>query len=158
MDAQQETERLLRESGAILLRQKRHKVWSLGAKGIFTQSRTPNSSGAQNDLMVLKRLLGMTNGHGPGERREKRNGKGRAEERPRFANNQLADQLYIASLEERIEALESEIEATLWFEREQSRQTSEELMDALAEIERLHSSRCWWCKLKNRIRRKRWAG
>ena len=60
MNAREETERLLEESGAVLIRQSRHLVYRLPNGKIFVAAKTPSDPvrAAKNNLSDLRRALG----------------------------------------------------------------------------------------------------
>ena len=68
-------EELLREHGAVLLRQRKHKVYGLpdGRKVVLSASPSDGVCGAKNAEMVVRRELGLTdpNRGAPGKRRER---------------------------------------------------------------------------------------
>ena len=80
MDAREEINRLLKEHGAVLLREKKHLVYKLSNGKQFTMAKTPRSDGSWfNHLADLRRALGISGGPSRiGERREKRHKPGRA--------------------------------------------------------------------------------
>jgi len=65
---------LLKEHGAVLVRQKKHQVWELPDGRHFTIGSTPSDSARAglNSLRDLRRFLGLTPPHKDGERREKK--------------------------------------------------------------------------------------
>ena len=75
MDAEREVNQLLKESGAVLLRDSKHEVWRLPNGRKFTRAKTMSDAyrGSLNSLAELRKALGVENrGHGEGERRERK--------------------------------------------------------------------------------------
>jgi hypothetical protein len=68
MDAIVEIERLLRESGAVLVRQGKHLVYRLPNGSMFTRGKTPSDHRAPlNELSELRRALGISRERRPEE-------------------------------------------------------------------------------------------
>lgn len=91
-------EQLLKESGAVLVRRKKHEVWRLPNGKIFVRSKTPSSRNTdKKSYSDLRNLLGIVdeNRGKEGERRPKKTGGGRAENfnYRKSINTALADKL-----------------------------------------------------------------
>lgn len=88
---------LLKESGAVLIRRKKHEIWRLPNGKNFVRSKTPSSRNTdKNSFSDLRNLLGVDEERGKeGERRSKKTGGGRAEtfNYTRNINTALADKL-----------------------------------------------------------------
>lgn len=136
MSATDKVEDLLKESGAVPLRDHKHYVYRLPNGNKFTRSKTPSDRRASHkDLSELRRALGMENaGNGEGERREKRPKARKAEQplslkpTPRMSGT-LAEQLKAAGVTGRGAVTPTEREVYV----RHVRRLKEE-RDALAEI------------------------
>lgn len=127
MDYRSEVQRLLEESGAVLLRSKKHQVWQLPNGKKFVRSQTPSDQHSdRNNFSDLRRVLGIvdeTRGQ-EGERREKKLKTKKSDAVPQYkqnVNNGLANQLRLAGIIET--AVRSELES----EREQNKMLSDEI-------------------------------
>lgn len=111
-------EELLKQSGAVLIRSKRHQIWRLPNGKTFVRSKTPSSRNTDKKSYAdLRNLLGIhdeTRGQ-KGERRPKKTSGKRLETfvYNRSVNTTLADQLSInkileESLREKVQVLENQ--------------------------------------------------
>lgn len=106
-------EELLKESGAVLARSRKHQIWKLPNGKTFVRANTPScryeEKRSYNELRNLLGLVDETRGQA-GERRPKRNGNGRAENfhYNRNINTSLADKLSLNGVLE--ETLRKQIE------------------------------------------------
>lgn len=106
-------EDLLKQSGAVLIRSKRHQVWRLSNGKTFVRSKTPSSRNTDKKIYAdLRNLLGIrdeTRGQA-GQRRPKKTGGKRSEvfDYNRNVNTALADQLSLNGILE--EALKQKIQ------------------------------------------------
>lgn len=156
MDAEREIDRLLKEHGAELKRDKRHLIYKLPNGKTFTRSSTPSDRQTPKaELSDLKMALGLTGADGrgtPGERREKRP-KGKPQNgsltlKPSGATGHtLSEQLSASgvvegSLREELRMALDDIQM-LGFH-------NETLVAKVVELEAVKSAPCvcWWCRLK----------
>lgn len=162
MNPEREVATLLEQSGAVLVRSKKHLIWRLPNGNTFTQASTPSDHmAAANQLSDLRHALGISDPErgAPGERREHKPGR---EATPpeihsagrvtgSFAEKLSAAGLVEDSLREDLrhrQALIDHLNQEL--ERAQQRQ---KLMAGV--IQRLTAERCWWCRLKAYWRHRR---
>lgn len=131
---------LLKQTGAVLIRHKKHEIWKLPNGQNFVRAQTPSDKKADtNSLSDLKNLLGLNDERGrEGVRREKKTSNGRTEtfHYERSINTGLADKLRLTgtvenSLRERISILENQ---------------NKLLIEESSEI-------CWFCNLKSKLRK-----
>lgn len=68
-----EVQKILRDHGAVLVRQKKHQVWKFPDGKVYVQASTPSDQrAAANQLSKLRNMLGLHGERGiPGDRREK---------------------------------------------------------------------------------------
>lgn len=73
-EAREEQDRIFRQHGAVLVRQRKHEVWRFPDGRTFTRAKTPSDVRSdKNALMDLKLLLGINKDRGaPGKRRNKK--------------------------------------------------------------------------------------
>jgi hypothetical protein len=121
MSPQDEVAQLLREHGATLKREGKHRVWIFPNGKTFTQSKTPSDHrGVLNALADLKALLGLQapDRGRPGERRHKKYKSAPVQEiRRRGPSVELEHNLRLAGLKpatlgEQISALLNEVRKT----------------------------------------------
>ena len=158
MDAHAEADRLLKESGAVLIRNHKHEVWQLPNGKKFVRAKTPSDKdSARNNLSDLKHALGIqSNGGQVGERREKTVRPKRQLQRERFddvpkLNTGLADKLRLLGVSE--DRLRGDIEfldaQNVFLQQEISDLINEnEQMEALLLAFQLGPCLCGWCRLK----------
>ena len=167
VSAADEVNKLLKESGAVLLRDTRHEVWRLPNGQKFTRPRTPSDqNGARNSLCDLKKALGIENrGSGPGERREKRRTAGAAAPKLKLQRARPAvglSGLLEGALAEAVSQAEAaKRRAGTWKQAARLYRTV-----ALSEFEATGRLReqigalesrpcpCWWCRLWSKVREK----
>ena len=111
-------EELLKESGAILVRSKKHQIWKLPNGKTFVRAKTSSCKFEEKkSYNELRNLLGLVdeNRGQAGERRAKKNGNGRTEsfQYNRNINTSLADKLSLngvleETLRKQIEVLENQ--------------------------------------------------
>lgn len=157
MGAAQQVEDLLRESGAVLLRDRKHLVYRLPNGQKFTRSKTPSDRrAAHNDLSDLRRALGLENtGAVEGGRREKRrrqrvtSGPLTLKRTPALAGS-LAEQLIASGFAEMAEAAKARGWSGRW--KTLARFYRLLAIKGAAEIVRAEARGCpcWWCRLKAR--------
>lgn len=173
MNAEQEIERLLREDGATLARDKKHLVWRLSNGNTFTQAHTPGDRMTRKaELSDLRMALGLTGNDGrgtPGERRQKKL-KGKAAEsnghtRTPDAGGGLAAQLRTVGVVEdalRAELNEANLEivalrSALGEAERESRARLEAIWRFDDEVRRLRDEAakpcaCLWCRLLRKVK------
>jgi hypothetical protein len=103
MSKRDEVNRLLESHGAVLARKRKHEIWKFpDGKTFVRASTTSDRNSEQNNLSDLRKVLGLTPAHKPGERREKKNGNGRTEifHYDRNLNTSLADKLRVTGITE----------------------------------------------------------
>lgn len=154
MSAEDQVNHLLRESGARLIRDRKHEVWRLPNGRNFVRAKTTSDCRSErNNLSDLRRALGIEVERGqPGERREKVY---RPKQRPsreffeKPVNNGLADQLRLKGVAE--SALREELELVQF----ENASLKEQLEEAAEEIEQLESRACacLWCRARSWTRR-----
>lgn len=73
-DPRDEQDRIFRQHGAVLVRQRKHEIWRFPDGKTFTRPKTPSDvCSDKNSLMCLKSMLGLNGERGtPGHRREKK--------------------------------------------------------------------------------------
>lgn len=88
-----EIERLLKNDGAVLKRDRKHLVWELANGKNFVQSKTPSDSHtSRNQLSELRRLLALPRTATISEPRKRREKPGRYDEpRPKRGIGSMAD-------------------------------------------------------------------
>lgn len=132
---------LLRQHGAVLVRQAKHKIWKLPNGRNYVESSTPSAQNSDlNHLSDLRRALEIPNNGGrAGQRREKPRTQGRTEPiRYEKFNSSLAEQLQLSGAAQSV--LQDEIDM--------QKHHIEVLTERIAFLEH---PQCWWCKLRKRV-------
>lgn len=158
MSAPQQVDELLKESGAVLIRDHKHEVWRLPNGNRFVRAKTPSDRREdRHGLSDLRRALGIENtGGGIGERRKRRPKvqgvrPGLDLTRTPGLNGGLAEQLIATGLVEAAESSKARAWATRW--KVLARYYRLLALKGAAEIVRLEarSCPCWWCWLKAKL-------
>jgi hypothetical protein len=134
---------LLREHGAKLIRQSKHKVYRLPNGRNYVESSTPGAPSDLNQLSDLRKALELPNTRGQeGERREKRKKQGRSEpvKFERFEGASFAEKLRLQGVKE--SALQDDVDMLNYH--------VELLTERLKQAEAEKTS-CWLWRLKKRI-------
>lgn len=160
MDARAEVDRILRERGAVLSRQRKHEVWRFPDGKTFVRASTPSDWRADlNNLRDLRRVLGLVDPQRgvPGERRQRKE-KHASPARKALAigataGGALQDQLRLVGLKE--DALQQDI-ARLKLALTQAMEANARKRFRLRQYE---TRRCWWCRIQRwfRVTAARWA-
>lgn len=156
MNAGAEVSKLLKESGAILKRDKKHEVWQLPNGNNFIRAKTPSDSNeALNNLTDLKRALGISapDRGQPGERRAHKHKPGRMG----ISHAAKIEAPIIASLQDKLRgsgAVELGLRSTIWMLRREITRNQVANLRKRKRLQReaVERGHCWWCRVKRAAR------
>lgn len=150
MNPRSQVDELLKRAGAVMVRSKKHEVWTLPNGSTFVRACTPSDQRADhNNLSDLKRVLGITSEGGKiGERRVAHKQPPKRPIKIHASLTPMAEAMKKAGVIE--EGLRSQL-ALARLQLRDSRRANHRKKETLAQLNR-HCVSCWGCWLWRKIR------